>query len=865
MTPSRQSAGLSPRLYLVFLTPVLAYATFAGRDLAPWNACLLALGLAAALYWLFTPLARLAPPPRPWLRWAVLLFPSYAALQLLPLPFSLVRMLSPERAWLLDSLRPLAPPPAFAALSASASNGCELLFRMAACTLTFLLVRDIAWRFWEQRSWAPVIPLLAVAAVQAGLGVYQGATGPVVHGTYPNRNHFAGLLEMVLPFAVAYGFALLGDARLYSPALRAFKACAALALAALIFVALLQSLSKMGFAAGLLGVLVMAALALASSIRGWKKALIIPALAAVFLLAFVFLPSDQLVGTFGETLAPASDLENRWPIWVDTLHLIRAYPLFGSGLGTYNSVFTKFKTGAPAVGFVHAHNDYLEFAAELGAFGFLILAAILSAVFWSALRAATRGPDRHTRCLGLASAGALTAIALHSLVDFNMYVRANAMVLAWICGIAASLSGALPARLPDPPLPGRVFCRRLALALACLLIVYAPAWIVFETSYLRDPRAESLFCRFGICATDMVLAAQVPPGTSPAPALFPTLLEYIRRDPASQPHWYYLCQALKDTAPPEQVAYCFSHMLALGPEIPPVLLIMADFYAGAQQNPQALQLVSHVLARTSYYDPQAFTLLKEWKFPAATVLSALPPGPRPAEAYLRYIMADLDRAVEPNLVDAALVWDWMLLRRYVDARLASDYTDFLFRRRQFQEAAQSWAAWLGNRRHDYLQPNRVYDGDFESPPSVPSRLDWKVEKAPDVEVARDSSVAHTGSHSLRIRFAGRENIFYHHISQDVPVSPGTYRFEAFVQTREITTSKGIGFSISDSEVPSRVNVLTEQLTGTNGWQKITQTIHVPSETNLLTISVIRQPVVLKFDDRISGTAWIDSVSLSKLP
>src|SRR5262249_40525764 len=127
----------------------------------------------------------------------------------------------------------------------------------------------------------------------------------------------------------------------------------------------------------------------------------------------------------------------------------------------------------------------------------------------------------------------------------------------------------------------------------------------------------------------------------------------------------------------------------------------------------------------------------------------------------------------------------------------------------------------------------------------------------------DSSVAHTGSQSLRIEFAGSENVDYAHISQTAFVEPGIYRFAAFVRTEKITTDQGIAFRIYDPELQSRLDIKTEGLTGTTNWKRVDLVIAVPQGTRLLRIQVIRRPS-WRFDSHIAGTAWIDTVSLSKL-
>jgi O-antigen ligase len=85
-----------------------------------------------------------------------------------------------------------------------------------------------------------------------------------------------------------------------------------------------------------------------------------------------------------------------------------------------------------------AHNDYLQYLAELGAIAFLIGLVLVLRLFTKTLRAAIHDPSTDRRYVSLACTGAFVAILLHSLVDFNLYIPANAMLLAWIAALAAS-------------------------------------------------------------------------------------------------------------------------------------------------------------------------------------------------------------------------------------------------------------------------------------------------------------------------------------------------------------------------------------------------------------------------------------------
>jgi putative inorganic carbon (hco3(-)) transporter len=857
------STRLSRQLSLGFATVALLYSVLdlGGQDLIGWNISLFILAMGAIVYWLRAPAEDLAPAVDPWIGSLTLLLLLFIAFQLIPLPVFLLRILSPTRAGLVDNLAQVAPPSTFAPLSITPAVTSLYFLRVAGCTLAFVLLRELAWHARQHRSWAPAVPLIAIAAIEAIIGLAQSAGAAEagsVSGTYANKNHFAGLLEMVLPIAVACGLALITGrrSRSSSSTSRAFAGGAVLVLAAVIIVGLVASLSKMGYVAGLSGLLVMGALALGTLLRGWRRWLAVAGLAAVFVFGLIFLPSDDLMRAFGSLFADELTTgEGRLPIFISALGLIRSYALVGCGLGTFRTGFLKFQTTTIDEAFTYAHNDYLQLASELGLVGFLIVAALMLAIFSMAVRAAIRGEDRVGRFLGLGCVGALTAIGVHSLADFNTYIPANALVLAWIAGIAASLR-AQPAP-QEHATPPRNFFRPLALTLSAVLLVYAPAWILFETSYRSDPRAERLFCRFGICDTDAVLD-QLAAAHGGNRAALPTgeLVAALGRDPAEPVRWCDLGEALARRRQLEQARHCFSNALALGPYVPTVLIRASDFYFDQHDEKLALEQNARVLEKTSTYDDSIFQWSRAKNIPVADVLShGLGSDGRAAQAYLRYWIA-LDK-----VENATAVWNWSLARSLADEKLARDYANFLFGHEQYETAAQSWARFLGAHRAGYLDTNWLYNGDFESEPEGLA-FDWRMEGlGDDVEVARDASVAHTGTHSLRIHFAGKTNVNFGNTFETSFVTPGTYRFEAFVRTEGITTDQGIGFQIS-SETP-RLDIKTEKLVGTNGWKKIERVITVPSGAPLLQVRVIRE-ASLKFDSLIAGTAWVDSVRLVKL-
>jgi O-antigen ligase len=410
-----------------------------------WYPCLAALALLAVIYFAFTRRANFAPRLPANRRWALLALFGVAALQLIPLPVGLLRVLSPGRASLTEALGSIGTSVRAAPLSVAPAASWEWTITLLGLILTYLLMRELSHRY-EDRPWMAAAPLIAVATLQAVLGLLQAALGggsamEGVTGSYANRNHFAGLLEMCLPFAVmgavtAY-YGSRTSSRRDTPLKPALIASGLLLCAALMLLAVVASLSRMGFIAALAGLAVMGSLAFSRGRGGARRWLPAAAMILAALAAFVLLPTDRLVARFSDVSGGEQVSANaRALIWGDTLRLMGAYPVFGCGLGTYESALLPFKTVAPLLTVDYAHNDYLQLLAELGILGFLPLMFLAVVIYARAVRHATRlrrGPHAY---LALATAGGLTAIAIHSLADFNLYVPANAMLAVWLGALA---------------------------------------------------------------------------------------------------------------------------------------------------------------------------------------------------------------------------------------------------------------------------------------------------------------------------------------------------------------------------------------------------------------------------------------------
>jgi hypothetical protein len=256
-------------------------------------------------------------------------------------------------------------------------------------------------------------------------------------GSYVSSNHFAGGLELTLPFACAALLAGWRSRRL--PDWLGLILVAAL-VAAGCFTTYRLASSRAGGGSLLLGGLVLLALV---AERGWPRRLALTALLgyavllALFLAAFFgpWLGLEQLVpegwqptlrGLRGDGRVVASRVAG----WI-----LAGSPLFGTGLDTFGEMQPRYLEGRS---FLHyAHNDYAQLLAETGLMGVglgLALAAVLvnRARRWAG---AATGP---WRTLDAAAWAALAALALHSAFDWNLHVPANGLLACVVVGLALS-------------------------------------------------------------------------------------------------------------------------------------------------------------------------------------------------------------------------------------------------------------------------------------------------------------------------------------------------------------------------------------------------------------------------------------------
>lgn len=441
--------------------PLGSNRTFAAGIVIVWAVLL----LGGALFAWRNHAAAMAERLRP-LRWPIVLLGLFVLIpwiQIFPWPAGVIGALSPEALAVWEGVGP----PRFTLDPYQTQFFAALSFAYWAVFVVALLTIRSHRR----------LDLLALVIV--GSGVFQAIIGAllfsfgakytlffseVMHenvlGTYINRNHMAGYMELCLSVGIGLMLARLGDdssgSRHWRSRMRGAidfmlspKMLLRLMLVIMV-IALVLTRSRMGNGGFFAALIVVGLVYILLSRKTAPKAVAL--IASLIIIDVVVIGTwvglEKVVSRVQETSMTIEgegreeSVELRLSAARHAMDMVQDFPVLGTGAGSFYGTYLRYRT--PREGyFDHAHNDYVEIAADFGLPGLGLLGAFVALTLAAGVRVLVKRRSSLPRGIAFGSLMAMVALIIHSWVDFNLQIPANALTLVVIMAMAWC-AGALP-------------------------------------------------------------------------------------------------------------------------------------------------------------------------------------------------------------------------------------------------------------------------------------------------------------------------------------------------------------------------------------------------------------------------------------
>jgi O-antigen ligase len=256
--------------------------------------------------------------------------------------------------------------------------------------------------------------------------------GGLIYGPYVNHNHYAGLMEMLMPFPLVLATSHFTDGN---------RKIVVAGIAALMAGSIFLSGSRGGMVAFVAQMVVLGVLMARKRDGSWKQPLMLGGFLALVIVFLVWMGGNELTHRLASIHSEAREELSggvRLSIDRDCLHMMLKRPFLGWGLGTFPIVYPEFRSFYTTFFVNQAHNDYLQLLVETGLAGFAIAGWFLVLAFRQVSGKIKNWTETASGALTVAALLGCVGILVHSFLDFNLQIPANAAIFYVLCAIVAS-------------------------------------------------------------------------------------------------------------------------------------------------------------------------------------------------------------------------------------------------------------------------------------------------------------------------------------------------------------------------------------------------------------------------------------------
>ncbi len=403
----------------------------------------------------------------------ILFFSGSAVLQIIPLPSRLIQILSPHAAAIHNSVPSAVPGEleraGWLALSLAPGLSIEELIRYFFYVLFVYLI--FKYVRTKKDIEIVILTMLLAALFQAFYGLLDLFGGPIkiyglqrnyrvsaAMGTFIDHDYFSGYLEMIFPLSLGF---LLAKARFFSSnksltlkekiiwfGQEGLQKSLVLGLiSVMIGLGIFFARSRSGIFIFGLTIFLMIILVSASSRKGERHAKIIWTVLLAVLFAAILIGVRPIIERFSGVAKTSQD---RLVYYKNTLKMISDYPLSGMGFGTYVYAYPVYRKVFSDGHLSHAHNDYLELAAEEGLLGGGALIAVAFGLVGLLYSKWAQRRDHFAKGIALGCMLGVLVFLIHSLTYFNLRNPTNATYFLVLYALALRSVGLGHGRGPLP-------------------------------------------------------------------------------------------------------------------------------------------------------------------------------------------------------------------------------------------------------------------------------------------------------------------------------------------------------------------------------------------------------------------------------
>jgi tetratricopeptide (TPR) repeat protein len=342
-------------------------------------------------------------------------------------------------------------------------------------------------------------------------------------------------------------------------------------------------------------------------------------------------------------------------------------------------------------------------------------------------------------------------------------------------------------------------------------------------------------------------------------------LRHLRRatqlSPDSRLYWSDLESACESMADTECIDQAGERLLKLCPLVPSYHWLAAQSALRSNQLDRALAEFRRLLELDPTYAAATWSSLQTVQKPDPIFQKVLADS---ADVQLKVGYVDFLSDQGDN-DDAYRIWKLAVANpRPFPFSSAAPYLERLIGLGRIEEAVNVWQdlerLGIVKKYEADEKDNLIFNGDFEQSP-LNAGFDWRAGPATYLAVDFSAPGAYHGAHCLRVDFTVSRNDEYEPAYQIVPVLPHhAYMLEAYVRSEDITSDTGPCLRVSDTQPAGFPDAISDTTVGTTPWHPLRLSFSTGPQTRAVRLSFWR-PRSRVFPTEISGTSWLDAVSL----